>query len=221
MLKFVNTALKQAYDELKANDSTFTATSSPKFLFDPTTYLFRIQLSADYISNTNWELRMSTELFISFFPSFVNFADFQNSGNNLPIQIIINEDFGYYNDDNTIFYLQNEAQCTGIWDQIQKIIFTTNTIPCNPEYISSANGKTESILLDFEPETQVESTLPYQYFANTFRWVNLISNNPLNEIQLAVEVQYKNGDRFPIYIQTNENMTIKMLIRAKKSHLTN
>ena len=221
MLGFVNTAFKEAYDELKILDNTFTAAQAPKMIYNPITQLFQLQLSADYITNQNWKIRMSSELFIGYFPSFLNTAFFEEAPLHLPIQFVVDTSLGFYNTALTIFNLQNEAPCIEIWDQLAKIIFISNTIPVNPEIISSSDGKTEQILLDFEPTPQIQGTTQYQYQPSLLRWVNLISNNPLNTIQIAVELQYKNGIRTPLFIQVNESMTVKFLIRGLNSHLTN
>lgn len=221
-LNLVNSAILSAHNELKANDNTYTSSYAPYLRYEASSQLFSLTFPIVWLNNTNWQLRFSYNLYISYFPSFASKDNDTVVPTHLPVEIYMNSLLGNEKpNDNTSYIIYTESPCVACWQQLQKILFTTNTIPVNSEIISSSDNRTRSVLLDFEPTPDNQSTIPFQYFASTYRWVDLISYNPLNNIQLAVLIQYKDGDVYPLYIAPNEGFTVKMIIRGKNSHLTN
>lgn len=222
MLLMVNTALKSCYTQMLVLNPLFSVpvADAIQIIYETSTQLFYMNIPAfsGLYFNNQLEIRMTTELYIGFFPSFPSKGIF-SSPINLPILFVF--DSTQRVGGPTVFRIYNESPCIAIWNQFQKILILSNTIPINPEIISSSNQQTRSLLLDFEPTPSVSSTVPFQFFANIFRWVDLISNQPLSQIEITVQIQYRDGSIFPLYLQKNEAMTIKLVLRLKNSHLTN
>lgn len=222
LLQIVNTALKSCYTQMLVLNPLFTVPVSDaiQIIYEPSTNLFYINIPgySNLYFNNLLQFRMTTELYLGFFPSFPSKGLFTDPLN-LPILFVF--DSTQKIGGPTVFRIYNESPCIAIWNQFQKILILSNSIPINPEIISSSNQQTRSLLLDFEPTPSISSTIPFQYFANIFRWVDLISNQPLSQLEIAVQIQYRDGSIFPLYLQKNEAMTIKLILRLKNSHLTN
>lgn len=225
VLEMINNAFVEAYNEMISINPTYEPLSPPIIQYDPVTTLFNLIVDTKYLtSNSRYLINCSAELITNFLPSFVNSASF-NVIDRLPVTFIVNDRLGYFVTVSGIqkFSVQNETTCVAIWNQFQKILIMTNSIPVSPEVISSSDNLRMSVLTDFEPDAGLtNTTTPFQYSCQGFiRWVNLNSNFPLSSIQLSILIQYRSGQQFPLYLQSGENFTIKMLIRKKKSWLTN
>jgi hypothetical protein len=224
MLSFVNTALKACYTQMLVLNPSFVipATDAIRVRYEPTTELFYLsfpQANANLYFNNTLQIRFSSELYIGFFPSFVSRGLFLQYPTHLPLQIVMDEVQNILV--GTQYSIYTESPCVALWSQLQKLLITSNSIPINPEVISSSNQQSRNVLLDFEITPTISSTIPYQYNATILRWVDLISSQPLSQLEIAVLVQYRNGSVFPLYIQKNESLTIKFIIRSKTSWLRN
>lgn len=102
----------------------------------------------------------------------------------------------------------------------RKILFVTNYIPINPEYISVNNpdgvqtgtSSTSNVLFDYTPNIKSGSDAKdVNYFENTYpRLVDLQGTNPLSRIDLQVFWQDVQGNVYPLYISPNEAINIKL-----------
>jgi len=227
VLEMINNAFIAAYNEMISINPSYEPLSPPIIQYDPVTTLFNLIVDTFFLtSNDRYLINCSAELLTNFLPSFVNSASF-NVIDRLPVTFIISYRLGYLVQGTVLgtekFSVQNETPCVAIWNQFQKILIMTNSIPVSPEIISSSDNLRLSVLTDFEPDSGLtNTTTPFQYSCQGFiRWVNLNSNFPLSSIQLSILIQYRSGQQFPLYLQSGENFTIKILIRKKKSWLTN
>jgi len=224
MLSFVNTALTACYTQMLVLNPSFVipASDAVQVRYEVSTELFYLtipQTNSGLYFNNSLQIRFSSELYIGFFPAFVSRGLFQEYPTHLPLQLVMDALDPLPSGSKFIIYA--ESPCVALWSQLQKLLITSNTIPINPEVISSSNQQSRNVLLDFEVTPSISSTIPYQYNATILRWVDLISSQPLSNLEIAVLVQYRNGSVFPLYLQKNENMAIKFIIRSKTSWLRN
>lgn len=221
LLSFINRALIQAYTECNYEpDFPVSTENAVQLVYEPQTELFYFEVPSDFTLyfSGRIQIRLSLALYINFFPSF--YAGFIIDPVDLPMNIIFVPTREVLVG-SPVFKQYNQTPCIGIWNTVSKLLILSNTIPVNNEIISSSNQKTQTVLFDFEVAGGVASTLPYQYYPNLHRWYDFNSTQPLQQLQIAVQVVFKDGSNFPLLLQRGEYFSIKLLVRSKKSQLTN
>lgn len=220
LLTFVNNAIQVAYNNC-ALDPNFPIDpeNAIRMIFEPQTELFYLEVPTDhqlYFSG-RIQLRFSLALYLNFFSTFP--AQYYEDPVDLPLNFVFTPNRSTVSA--SIFKQYNETPCISVWNTVAKLLILSNTIPVNNEIISSSNQKSQAVLMDFEPTAGVASSLAYQYFAITHRWYDMIGTTPLNQLQIEVNVVYKDGSTFPLLIQRGEFFSMKLLIRPKESNVTN
>lgn len=175
------------------------------------------------------------ELFSSF-PVYINSLD---SNQGLNAQLITNS----YSQSNTIgFPPYGSTQYTAIqvfqefstvanWTPITAIVFTTNTLPIVSNQVSSPvvynngvvqgnngnNSLFNQILTDFvSNDGNYKPNLVYEPSAQ-YRYIELISNRPLNTIDLSVYWKDRYGNLIPFRLASGGSATIKILFTKKNT----
>lgn len=103
------------------------------------------------------------------------------------------------------------------WVSLRKIIIVTNTIPVNLESVPTANVDINSqvpVLVALSPAVpsvsgQTRAILNYDP-SPQYRLVDLISENPLQTINIRVYWQDRNGDIYPLLLSVFQRTSIKL-----------
>lgn len=117
------------------------------------------------------------------------------------------------------------------WSSLRKIIISTNSIPINSEYVPGINnqgsidldqnGVTVSfpILADFVPEigTSAGSSRSIAYYLPTaqYKLIDLISDNPLQTIDIKIFWQDRDGNLYPLLISILQQASMKIAFFRK------
>lgn len=113
------------------------------------------------------------------------------------------------------------------WNSFKNIVFISGTIAVQGEYIpQKINSNISSqgavafrpILTDFQPslETPGAGRTIMQYFPQgPYRLVDLVSTQPMNKIDISIFWQDKDDDLWPIYLNTNQSASVKLLFIRK------
>ncbi len=121
------------------------------------------------------------------------------------------------------------------WSTFNNLIFSTNNIPIRSEYLQTnqnnfgnysnylpQNGLginfTKKILTDFQPVigSLLDNGGVLQYFPQgPYRWIDLISSQPLRTFDVTASWQDSLGNFHPLYLQPGEQMNMKILFRRK------
>lgn len=268
MIQMMNTALKEAFNELVAAvaPAVLPVTEPPFFIYDETTQLISIIAQKNYspilAGEETVKIYANTALYTRFLSSlFVQFDGYnKNDGRNYhilfpPVQVTTISDtidiLPKYNDsfvsganptqmygnryytgsvNNPPEYLINTQEYNTIqyWNSFKKIVFTTNLIPIQSEYVpsSSTSGNNHTvgtvafrpILTDYEPLLSAagDCRSELQYFnQGEYRLVDLISTSPLQKIDIQVYWEDFDNNLYPVMIASNQLATIKMLFVKK------
>lgn len=113
------------------------------------------------------------------------------------------------------------------WNSFKNIVFISGTIAVQGEYIpQKINQNTSSqgavsfrpILTDFQPELDSPGAgrTIMQYFPQgPYRLVDLVSTQPMNKIDIGIYWQDRDDDLWPVYLNTNQSASIKLLFIRK------
>lgn len=123
-----------------------------------------------------------------------------------------------------------EYETTQAWAPYTSLVFSTNLIPCQTEYLSPpiiyengslrpANANLNNyfgIITDISTqETSMRSNLLYLPTAE-YRFVSLFGNQPVFKLDFQVYLQTKLGFLVPFVLHANSSVSIKVLFRKKK-----
>jgi hypothetical protein len=113
------------------------------------------------------------------------------------------------------------------WNSFKNIVFISGTIAVQGEYIpQKINQPTTSqgavsfrpILTDFQPDLETPGagrTIMQYYPQGPYRLVDLVSTQPMNKIDISIFWQDKDDDLWPIYLNTNQSASVKLLFIRK------
>jgi len=133
--------------------------------------------------------------------------------------------------------ITQEYDCRYLWANIKSILFTSSTIQTRDEYIpqvynpnlttagigdNSFNPNFRSIVsyYDIIYDTQATNGANWRqylyYNPNVYKWIDLVSDNELNNFNIEIYLQLTNGVLVPMMIPINASVDIKLLFRKKK-----
>ncbi len=231
MLNMINTAIADAFTDLKIAEPLTPNTSPPFLIYTPATGLFSLCGDPTWANTANTAILYFNEplgfLFDGlyqiaiFTPPTASFIDkfqqvFRDNKNNT-IELPLPGGTAYYE-------MRQEYRSLNLWSTLQSIIFATQHIPVNAEYISTNNtdGKNEyrKILTDFIPEitNEARDLTKIQYIPpGVPRYYSFVSDLEFRTIDLSVFWKDKAGVLRPIYINRGDALTVKLQLRKKSN----
>ena len=215
-IDILNNALSSCFTILKGVQPGAPPTERPFVVYDATTQLcsFYAEQLYDINGPPTIKVEMSNSLY-HLFPSWqtISQADFEwyqivikNNKNNSTV----------YNAKN--YYIMTQEYSTlALWNDLQSVIFYTDSIPINQELEPSQANKTRRIVTDFEPLDDVNIRDSLQFFPQgPLRFYDLKSDYPLNTIDIKVRFQTKDGQIYPCYVFPDNQISLKILFRKKQ-----
>ena len=220
-IEILNKALEQAHAALVILDNTITY-DAPFFVYDTNanTKIY-IVVPVEYLDGNlnNVSLSLSPTLFNFGFQEFPvadgnlilhnDFLQLSVFDNKIDNKVTLNsKDF---------YKIYSEADTTSTLNKFSDIVILTDAIPVKPEGLSSQLNEQQRILTDFIPiSEQGLNGSYYQYFANPYRFTNLVSNEPLRKIDIRIYITYQTGEIFQHRLLPNEYFTAKILFQKLK-----
>ena len=114
------------------------------------------------------------------------------------------------------YEVKEEYTTLFLWNDLQKILLETDSIPVANELLSAQTNKLRKVITDFEPLSQINDRSQIQYFPQgPLRFYDLITNYPLTQMNLNITWQSKDGRTFPIYLTEYDNLTVKLYFKKK------
>ncbi len=172
-------------------------------------------------------------LFCSFQAEYMGYQNITN-GKNYKISIY------NINDTNVLtlptynaLQMYQEYPTASLWNPVNSLVFTTGTLPVAPTSVSAPvvfgtntselvsggnNSNISNQLTDFEvPLTEGWEYKPNVFYAPTseYRFVDLLGNSPINNIQISVYWKDSFGNLHSFYLNSGCNANIKILFRRK------
>lgn len=158
----------------------------------------------------------------TYFPAFQNYGNeinpilshylkFKDNKNNI---VVING--------KSYFRLTEEFRELFLWNDLQKILFETDSIPVANELISGQQNITRKVLTDFEPISLINDQSNIQFYPQSdLRFYSMFSGFELRKIDMKVFWQSKDGKVYPLYISGNDKLTIKIYFKKLGTLISN
>lgn len=163
-----------------------------------------------------------SHLLFTIFPAFQNFGD--RSDLILSHYLIVKDN---RNNKVTVngtqyFRITEEWPELFAWSDFQRIVFETDSVPVQNEFIAGQQNVSRKVLTDFEPAVAVNDQSNIQFFPRgDLRFYDMFSDHELRTIDMKVFWQGKDGRLFPIFISGTDRLTIKLLIKKKGVMVSN
>jgi hypothetical protein len=242
----VNNAFDEVFAELSSLVSnaglTLPSSNVPVLSWDTSnnTAILNCDIAGYSTSSTNYIKIFFNTALAQLFSSFPVLICTVSSTFGLNTQIITDT----YNNANVIQYppynpiydaiqVFQEFSTIALWCPITSIVFTSNTLPIVSNQVSTpvlynngsqigSNGNNaliNQVITDFiSNEGIYKPNLVYEPSAQ-FRFIELLSNRPLNTFDLQVYWKDRQGDLVPFYLSSGCTATIKVLFTKKNSSM--
>lgn len=210
---------------LLASFNNFVA-GTPAFALKPTTAPYMIYNAETQLCSLIAEEKYDTEytnpVYIYFNRALLNyFPALQSYDEDIAVKtawIRVKNNFNNVSIVGGITYYEVKEEYTTLflWNDLQKILLETDTIPVNNELLGSQTNKLRKVITDFEPLSSINDRSTIQYFPQgPLRFYDLISNYPLTSMNLSIRWETKDGRTYPIYLNDYDNLTVKLYFKRK------
>lgn len=232
LLNMINDTLSTLYVASGLQALWGAAGNQPPFFYlDPVSQLFKLVVYVGFTKTTAPVLD-TPEIYINAaLLKYLNSFEVSFNGLNLPN----GNDYTFIltgNTPNMAFYLPGTNPATTpptyfqftegyisiqYWTSLRKIVITTNTIPINNEYVPSNTNSSVStsqpILTDFVPSIEFAGqgrSIAYYYPTGQYRLIDLLSDLPLQKIDLRINWEDTDGNFYPLYLSLFQQANLKM-----------
>lgn len=216
----INNALKTSFNNFVAG--------TPAFAHKPSTAPYMIYNAESQLCSLIAEEKYDTSgvyadpVYIYFNRSLSNyFPALQNFDTDIPtkaVYIKVKDNLNNVSVVGGITYYEVKEEYTTLflWNDLQKIILETDSIPVNNELQGAQTNKQRKIITDFEPLSSINDRSQIQYFPQgALRFYNLTSDYPLTKMNLKIYWETKDGRVFPLYINDYDNCSVKLYFKRK------
>jgi hypothetical protein len=218
-IDIINAALLSSFNNFVAGTPAFALkpTTAPYMIYNSETQLCSLIAEEKYDTTyTNpVYIYFNTNLF-SYFPALQNFDDEANTIKSHYIKV-------KYNFNNVLvigginyYEIREEYSTLVLWNDLQKILLETDSIPVNNELLGSQTNKLRKVITDFEPLSSINDRSVIQYFPQgPLRFYDLITDYPLTQMNLNIRWETKDGRSYPLYLNKYDNLTVKLYFKRK------
>jgi len=219
MVDMVNVAFSNAYTDLKAAKPALTPTEAPFITYEADSNLFVFNAERLYDPEFNGGPTVEIFMNIELFALFNSFQDFEQKEQEPKAhKLLIKNNGNNTTTINTKAYYSTYGEWVSLfgWNDLQSIVFETNSIPVVPENDSSQVNQTQQVITDFEPLQDINNRSAIQFYPQgELRYYSLNSTKPFYNMNLNVYWKDKKGNYYPIYINNTETLTVKIQFRKK------
>lgn len=235
-IDITNKALSDAFSALKTAFPLAPQTEAPYFIYNSTTQLISLVVETSYAGITPIEIYINANL-LTFYEAIEVFFLGYNQVNGKDFRFVIKDNINntYFKQLPNVappatpayFIFTQEYNTITYWNGFRNIVFIATVLPIQSEYVPQKNNQgsqtgatsTLAILTDFEPllEFGGETRSIFQFYVQgQYRWVDLLSSQPLKQFSLSIFWQDIDQNLYPLTIPINESATIKLLFERKK-----
>lgn len=199
---------------------------APYFFMDYDTQLISLVVSDEFTTNADIYINKESLYYLQGFNLFQrpSYLDAQGSIFSF-VYYKFNNNCDYYGQNfgtagNQYWIYTQEYYAVQSIAIARKIIFTTNFIPINPEYVTvnkengvqTGLGATSNILFQYVPKISTGGgSRIVNFFDSSYpRLVDLQGSSPISRIDLQIFWQDVQGDTFPLYISPYQAANIKL-----------
>jgi hypothetical protein len=226
IVNYINIAFEDAYNQAKlALGATYTPKDRPYITYDSKTKLLTMWAEDEYKFFDTFGIFANTTLFEAFLSGFYareatndQLDDF--NGFQFIIQdLLTNRENNITLPDGTVsdFYkLESEFSTIPLFNQLDRILLTTTSIPINTQLIGTQKDVRAGILLDYILPDNVQTKQKYEYIPQpNYKWTDMQSDVELTKIDIQIFLVYNTGEITPLYIQSDQRVDITLLFCPK------
>ena len=225
MVDMINTALEEAFNDLTAPPAGSVA---PFITFNSTTQLFTLYGQNDSYNESldpRVEVFMNDQLY-SLFGSFYverlsSGTSFNANGRDVRIKFVDLKNNVVDGidplDPNVYVAMMQDFSTLYNWNPYKRIVIVSNNLPIQSESVLGDGDGFLNVLTDFEPSNDVTDTRSvYQYEPSAqYRLIDMVSDAPLRNIDLAIYWQDIDSNLIPLYIPFDSQVTLKLAFIRK------
>ncbi|NIQ15519.1 MAG: hypothetical protein GTO02_14315 [Candidatus Dadabacteria bacterium] len=219
LLEYINTAFQNAFNVLSIIPG-YAPTAAPFLTYDPVTKLFSLWAQEPYEDEQEYGIFMNKPLFDDFFSTFYSREVLSNLffGFN-GIQLLVKDQYtnGVTISGSPGFKMTQELSSVELFNHADRLVISTASMPINPTIIGTERQQVIPALQDYVLPDDSQTRTRYEYTPTLYRWVDLISNLPLRQIDLQVFIIYKNNVALPLYIAGNAEVLIQLFFTYQNS----
>jgi hypothetical protein len=116
--------------------------------------------------------------------------------------------------------MTQDYKTTALISKLDKLVFETNSIPVNPELLGTSTNEIRQVITDFDCVGFTRDSLAIQYFPQgPIRHYDMNSAFPLHRIDLVVKWEDIFGNLFPIFLQFDDQISIKIHFKKVKQNI--
>ena len=214
----INVGLLASFNDFVAGTPAFALkpTKAPYMIYTAETQLCSLIAEEKYDTTyTDPVYIYFNRALVDYFPALQNY-DTEDAVKTAWIRV--KDNFNNIIVDGGINYYEVKEEYTTLflWNDLQKILLETDSIPVNNELLGSQTNKQRKVITDFEPLSQINDRSQIQYFPQgPLRFYDLISDYPLTRMNLNIRWESKDGRTFPIYLTEYDNLTVKLYFKKK------
>ena len=218
-MESMNRAFTEVFSEIKAEKPLAPPTMPPFMIFSNLTSRFALYAPTSYDSNgpPTINIYFNSELERLFDAFQMVYDSNQPSTKRWHYIIKDTNTNGTVHNGNPYYIMKQDTSTLYLWNEIQSLQFETNSIPVNPEMLSSQTNIISRVITDFEPISGAPSRDVIQFFpAGPLRYYDLKSESPMKQMDLSITWRDRKGNTYPIYVNEEDPLTIKLKFRKKK-----
>lgn len=219
----INLGLLQCFQDFQADPVYLTIpivdrpTEPPRMTYDAVSKRCNIFYPLEYdLTKPNPIYVYFNTLMFYFFPALQNYGDGRDPI--LSFYLIVKDNKNNIVDVGGKQYIKLTEEWSELflWNDLQKILFETDSIPVNNELISGQKNITRKVLTDFEPASGINDQSNIQFFPRgDLRFYSLYSGLELRKMDMRVFWETKRGEVYPLFVSGNDKLTIKIYFKKK------
>lgn len=227
-ITMLNTALETSWVN-SGLSVAYPSFDSPYFIYDAPTGLISLIVPNIFTGSSHPIIYMNTAL-IKYLDGWYTNTWGANSPNSRDYDFVTDSQIKpyYFNGPTTtttgsstswdapLYYqFQQEYNTLGYWSVLRKILITTNTIPIAYEWTTSNDTQATRfpVLTDFVPIVEKNGqsrSIAYYLPSSQYRLVDLISDAPLQKLDLKFFWESIDGDTFPLLLTPRQQLNLKL-----------
>ena len=210
----LNVAFLSAKADLNALDPGAIPFDAPFVTYDASTSLFDLNAETAGYENTlpnPIKIIYSADLFTL----FTNVQDFFLSPAFTQVIVQYNFNNSYIYNLKPYLFMRQSQPSLELWSEINRIVILSNSIPVRQELVGVQEDVTKRVLFDFNVSGIPDKGRITFFLQGPPRYLDLLSDYPLTQMDAEFTWQDSNGNSYPIYLNLNDSVTMKLQFMKK------
>jgi len=161
------------------------------------------------------EIQFNTNL-AKLFSGLFQWTSGDDNWKTMVIQDILGKENSTFNGISYI-YSSTQYDVRPAMEQFKKIIFSTSSVPVRDELLGKQRNVTQRKLFDYVLSNRLNNKQNINFFPQYLKWNNLEMASEMRRINMNVDLEYRDGELYPLQLQPGEIFNCKLVFRKKKT----